>query len=86
MENTLLALKKETCAVLRNGKHGLGCGDRLRLAGSRQQEIILKALAESPRTPEELAAMLERDGGITDSGEAALEIAAFILDFKDFIE
>jgi len=65
----------------------LTMGQRIRCAQNARQALLLKALKRGSQSPESLAALLrESREAPEDDTQAALIIAAFILDFGDYLE
>lgn len=70
-----------------NGVPGLSLDGRVRLAKDARQAALIQALAAHEQPLEALQKILhERDGPSPDENDAALELAAFILDFEEYIE
>lgn len=88
MEQRLfLCLKPGAEPTEENGAMGLRLGDRLRFARSAGQAAALRALAQGPQTLAAVSALLRvRDGPLSEEAETALQTAAFILEFDDYLD
>lgn len=87
MESMMLKLKPGVALMERDGTVGLSLAGCTRFAKDEWQAALLRLLAAHEKSLDELQMILhERD--VTPPGEAAeaLELAAFILDFEDFLE
>lgn len=87
MENIIIELKPGVTPMEQSGVPGLSLAGRIRLAKNAQQAALIHALAAREQPLEELHTILhERNGPTPDENAEALELAAFILDFEEYIE
>jgi len=86
MDNTMLTLKPGAVPAERGGQSGLLLGGRFRGAQGAPQAALLKALAGGGQTLARLNELLLAQGLPGGETGAALELAAFILNFEDYLE
>jgi len=87
MENIVLSLKAGTSAVLQNGMAALCLGGRTQPARDPLQAALIRTLSDGPRTVEALTTFVHARGGPQcTEADAALTLAGFILDFKEYLE
>lgn len=87
MKKTMFKLKPGVTPVEQNGVPGLFFAGSVRLAKDARQTALIQALTAHEQTLEALQKILHtRDGSSTADADAALVLAAFILDFEDYIE
>ncbi len=87
MENIMFKLKPGVTPVEQNGVPGLFFAGSMRFAKDAQQTALIHALTAHEQTLEALQKILHtRDGSSAVDADAALALAAFILDFEDYIE
>lgn len=87
MENIILKLKSGVTSMEQNGVPGLSLAGRVRLAKDARQAALIQAVAAHEQPLEALQQILHaRDDPPTADANAALELAAFILDFEEYIE
>lgn len=87
MENMILKLKIGVTPMDKNGVPGLSLAGCTRFAKDARQAALIQALAVHEQPLEALKKLLQtRDGSPTTDADAALVLAAFILDFEEYIE
>ena len=87
MERTLLTLKPGVTMTTRDGVFYLTLGRSSRPAENACQAAMMQALIRESQSPESLTRLLRlQEAPPPDDTAAALTIAAFILDFGDFLE
>jgi hypothetical protein len=82
MEQTILTLKPDVVFAERDGAVWLTRRSLTRVAKDLEQARMLRALHAGSQTPESLALLLQS----RDEAAAALTLAAFILDFEEYLE
>lgn len=86
MDKEVLALKKEVRGVETDGRAGVTLAGVQKLAKNKMQERILRLLLKKSESPEELEAVIcAAARSPLDGAGAALVLADFILDFKDYL-
>jgi hypothetical protein len=87
MEKAMLVLRQDVTPTVRDGVPGLTRGGRTRLARDDTQAALLQALAGGGQSLEHLVRTLTASGASPlDQADAALALAAFILDFEEYLE
>lgn len=87
MENILFKLKPGVTLAEQNGMPGLSLAGRVRLAKDARQTALIQALTLHEQPLEALQKILRTwDGSSGTEADTALALAAFILDFEDYIE
>ena len=86
-EKNMLCLKAGAALTQQEHQIGVVLGGKTRLARDALQESLLHKLAQSGRSVEALQAEIcAARNAPPDSPEIALLLAAFILDFSDFLD
>lgn len=87
MKNTILRLKHGVTLTEQDGRMGLSLAGHTKFAKNPWQAIILQTLTEKAQPLKNLtSASPTRNGSSPDEAMAALEMAAFILDFDYYIQ
>lgn len=87
MKNTILRLKHGVTLAEQDGRLGLSLAGHTKFAKNPWQAIILRTLTEQAQPLESLTSTSPtRNGSKPDEAMAALEMAAFILDFDYYIK
>lgn len=87
MENITLTLLPGVRPVERGGVPGLTLAGRTRFADGAAQGELVRALSAGSRTMDALLTMLRAlPAAPANAEDAPLAVAAFILDFGDFLE
>lgn len=81
-EKSVLALKPGVVFAEKDGQVWLTLNSLTRIAKDAEQCRLLQALRFGGQSPDALAGLLRQQ----DEGAAALTLAAFILDFEDYLE
>jgi hypothetical protein len=87
MDDTMLTLRPDVELVEQGGRTGLKLNGEIGFARDEMHAALLRAIAEQGRSTDWLMAFLADRGASGPGGSgAALVLAAFILDFGEYLE
>lgn len=87
MKRPLFKLKPGVLPVEQNGMPGLSLAGHIRFAKDKQQAALIRALAARAQPLQAMQTILSAPNSTSsDEAAAALTLAAFILDFEEYIE
>ena len=86
MKVDMLTLLPGVQMAERGGQLEVTLAGRTRITSDTRQIALLRALGAGPRSVADLTGLLGASGAAEHDAFSALDLAAFILDFKDFLE